>query len=213
MTLEFDNAEKAFTHYYKLINLVGKKYDDTKALFNVGFYILNPMDNIINNKSRKFNKDYAKFEWQWYLSGNKNAIEISKKAKIWLKCMDEYGEVNSNYGYQWNKGKQIDYIIKELSNNKNSRRASISIYDAKDRYNFENDTPCTYAINFYIFNDKLNMSVLMRSNDLWYGFCNDQYCFSKLQELISNKLKIKIGTYFHFTNNLHLYNNFLNKQI
>jgi thymidylate synthase len=213
MTLEFDNAEKAFTHYYKLINLVGKKYDDTKALFNVGFYILNPMDNIINNKLRKFNKDYAEFEWQWYLSGNKNAIEISKKAKIWLKCMDEYGEVNSNYGYQWNKGKQIDYIIKELSNNKNSRRASISIYDAKDRYNFENDTPCTYAINFYIFNDKLNMSVLMRSNDLWYGFCNDQYCFSKLQELISNKLKIKIGTYFHFTNNLHLYNNFLNKQI
>ena len=213
MTLEFDNAEKAFTHYYKLINLVGKKCDDTKALFNVGFYILNPMDNIINNKSRKFNKDYAEFEWQWYLSGNKNAIEISKKAKIWLKCMDEYGEVNSNYGYQWNKGKQIDYIIKELSNNKNSRRASISIYDAKDRYNFENDTPCTYAINFYIFNDKLNMSVLMRSNDLWYGFCNDQYCFSKLQELISNKLKIKIGTYFHFTNNLHIYNNFLNKQI
>ena len=213
MTLEFNNAENAFTHYYKLINLVGKKYDDTKALFNVGFYILNPKDNIINNKSRKFNKDYAEFEWQWYLSGNKNAIEISKKAKIWLKCMDEYGEVNSNYGYQWNKGKQIDYIIKELSNNKNSRRASISIYDAKDRYNFENDTPCTYAINFYIFNDKLNMSVLMRSNDLWYGFCNDQYCFSKLQELISNKLKIKIGTYFHFTNNLHLYNNFLNKQI
>jgi len=213
MTLEFNNAEKAFTHYYKLINLVGKKYDDTKALFNVGFYILNPMDNIINNKLRNFNKDYAEFEWQWYLSGNKNAIEISKKAKIWLKCMDEYGEVNSNYGYQWNKGKQIDYIIKQLSNNKNSRRASISIYDAKDRYNFENDTPCTYAINFYIFNDKLNMSVLMRSNDLWYGFCNDQYCFSKLQELISNKLKIKIGTYFHFTNNLHLYNNFLNKQI
>lgn len=213
MTLEFDNAEKAFTHYYKLLNLVGKNHGDTKALFNVGFYIINPMDNVINNKSRKFNKDYAEFEWQWYLSGNKNAIEISKKAKIWLKCMDEYGEVNSNYGYQWNKGKQIDYIVKELSNNKTSRRASISIYDAKDRDNFENDTPCTYAINFTIFNNELNMSVLMRSNDLWFGFCNDQYCFSKLQELISNKLKIKIGTYYHFTNNLHLYNNFLNKQL
>ena len=213
MTLEFYNAEKAFTHYYKLLNLVGKNHGDTKALFNVGFYIINPMDNVINNKSRKFNKDYAEFEWQWYLSGNKNAIEISKKAKIWLKCMDEYGEVNSNYGYQWNKGNQIDYIVKELSNNKTSRRGSISIYDAKDRDNFENDTPCTYAINFTIFNNELNMSVLMRSNDLWFGFCNDQYCFSKLQELISNKLKIKIGTYYHFTNNLHLYNNFLNKQL
>jgi len=213
MTLEFDNAEKAFTHYYKLINLVGKKYDNTKALFNVGFYILNPKNNIINNKERKFNKDYAEFEWQWYLSGNKNAIEISKKAKIWLKCMDKYGEVNSNYGYQWNKGKQIDYVIKELRNNKNSRRASISIYDAKNRDNFENDTPCTYAINFNIIDNKLNMSVMMRSNDLWFGFCNDQYCFSKLQQLIAKKLNMQIGTYYHFTNNLHLYNNFLNKQL
>jgi len=213
MTLEFNNAEKAFNHYYKLINLVGKKFANTKALFNVGFYILNPLDNIINNKSRKFNKDYAEYEWQWYLSGNKNAIEISKKAKTWLKCMDKYGEVNSNYGYQWNKGKQIDYVIKELNNNKNSRRASISIYDAKNRDNFENDTPCTYAINFNIIENKLNMSVMMRSNDLWYGFCNDQYCFSKLQELIAKKLNIQIGTYYHFTNNLHLYNNFLNKQL
>lgn len=213
MTLEFNNAEKAFTHYYKLINLVGKKFSNTKALFNVGFYILNPLDNNINNKCRNFNKNYAEYEWQWYLSGNNSAKEISKKAKIWLKCMDKNGNVNSNYGYQWNKGNQINYIVNELKNNKNSRRASISIYDAKDRYNFENDTPCTYAINFNIIDNKLNMSVMMRSNDLWFGFCNDQYCFSKLQQLIAKKLNMQIGTYYHFTNNLHLYNNFLNKQL
>jgi thymidylate synthase len=51
------------------------------------------------------------------------------------------------------------------------------------------------------------MTVLMRSNDLWFGFCNDQYCFSKLQELIANKLNINVGWYYHFANNLHLYEN------
>jgi thymidylate synthase len=126
--------------------------------------------------------------------------------------MDGNGYVNSNYGWQWSRGKQLDYIIEELKSNLQSRRASISIYDAKDRYNFENDTPCTYAINFYILNNKLNMSVMMRSNDLWYGFCNDQYCFSKLQEMISNELKLKVGTYYHFVNNIHIYSNFLNKK-
>jgi thymidylate synthase len=45
----------------------------------------------------------------------------------------------------------------------------------------------------------------MRSNDLWFGFCNDQYCFSKLQELIALKLNLEIGWYYHFANNLHLY--------
>ena len=37
------------------------------------------------------------------------------------------------------------------------------------------------------------MCVTMRSNDLWYGFCNDQYCFSKLQKMISNELNIEVA--------------------
>jgi thymidylate synthase len=211
--IEYANAEHAFEDMYRLICNNGEVFVDTKTLFNIGFYINNPIDNEVNTLARKWNKEYAEFEWQWYLSGDKSAVEIAKKAKIWSKCMDKNGDVNSNYGYQWNRGDQLNYVINELKLNPGSRRASISIYDAKDRYNFENDTPCTYAINFTILNNKLNMSVLMRSNDLWYGFCNDQYCFSKLQELIARKLNIKIGTYFHFANNLHLYNNFLNKKI
>lgn len=209
--MRFNNATEAFEKLYNEVNDSGKITKYTKSIFNVGFYIDNPLDRIITTDYRNFNSHYAEFEWQWYLSGNPNATEIAKKAKIWYKCMDKNGNVNSNYGYQWNKGKQLDYVIDELTKNKDSRRASISIYDAKDRYNFENDTPCTYAINFRILDDKLNISVMMRSNDLWYGFANDQYCFSKLQELVADRLNIKVGSYFHFVNDLHLYNNFLNK--
>jgi thymidylate synthase len=209
--MKFKNSQEAFEKLYNNISKNGINYSETKCLHNIGFEILNPLDNIISTDYRNWKPNYAEIEWQWYLSENPNATEIAKFAKIWNKCMDINGNVNSNYGWQWGKGKQLDYVINELKLNPESRRASISIYDAKDRYNFENDTPCTYAINFYILNNKLNMSVMMRSNDLWYGFCNDQYCFSKLQEMISNKLKIKIGTYYHFVNNIHIYNNFLNK--
>ena len=51
------------------------------------------------------------------------------------------------------------------------------------------------------------MCVVMRSNDLWYGFCNDQYQFSSLQKMIADTLSIDVGTYYHFAHNLHLYNN------
>lgn len=209
--MKFKNSQEAFEKLYNNISKNGIDYSGTKCLHNIGFEIQNPLENLIKTNYRNWKPDYAELEWNWYLSENKNAIEIAKVAKIWNKCMDINGDVNSNYGWQWSRGKQLDYVINELKQNKESRRASISIYDAKDRYNFKNDTPCTYAINFYILNNKLNMSVMMRSNDLWYGFCNDQYCFSKLQEMISNELKIKIGTYYHFVNNIHIYNNFLNK--
>lgn len=208
----FINAEEAFDYYYDYISKNGINFSNTKTIHNVGFYILTPWNRDINLNYRKLNNEYAELEWQWYLSGDKNAKNIAKYAKIWNNCMDKNGDVNSNYGYQWKRGDQLSYVIQELKSNKESRRASISIYDAKDRTNFENDTPCTYAINFYITENKLNMTVTMRSNDLWYGFCNDQYCFSKLQEMIANELSIKIGTYYHFANNLHIYNNFLNKK-
>ena len=57
-----------------------------------------------------------------------------------------------------------------------------------------------------ILNDSLNMSVVMRSNDLWFGFCNDQYCFSMLQKMIAETLRIDVGTYYHFAQNFHIYN-------
>ena len=118
---------------------------------------------------------------------------------------DMYGNVNSNYGYQWDREHQLDKIVAQLKNNPETRQAAVSIYDGKEIKNYKNDTPCTYAVQFTVVDNKLNMCVTMRSNDLWFGFCNDQFCFSKLQELVSERTGYKIGTYYHFAHNLHLY--------
>lgn len=207
--MEFNNAQQAFEFFYEKINKDGILLDNTKYLQNIGFYLKNPLDNNINTLFRKWKKSYAEIEWEWYLSKNRNVSEIKKYAKIWDKMHNGDNIVNSNYGYQWSRNNQIDFIINELSKNPNSRRAVISIYDGKEHQIHSFDTPCTLNIIFNITNGLLNMSVLMRSNDLWFGFCNDQYCFSKLHELISNKLNLKIGWYYHFSNNLHLYDKHL----
>jgi thymidylate synthase len=61
-------------------------------------------------------------------------------------------------------------------------------------------------VQFSVIAEKLCMSVYMRSNDLWYGFCNDQYQFSNLQQMIAEALDREIGWYYHHAHNLHLYN-------
>ena len=118
---------------------------------------------------------------------------------------DPQGNVNSNYGYQWQRNDQIGYVIDKLKRDMFTRHACISIYDGKEHDKFATDTPCTYAIQFTNVNNYLNMCVTMRSNDLWYGFCNDQYQFSKLQELICKETGLDMGTYYHFAHNLHIY--------
>jgi thymidylate synthase len=206
---KFKNANEAFNFYYGVIPYEGERFDNTFAMFNQGFTIENPLDRMITNEARNFNVEYAEAEWQWYLSGEPTIDTLGsiygKIPKIWQKMADEHGKVNSNYGAQWERGWQLDKVVAMLKNNPNTRQAAISIYDGKEISSYKYDTPCTYAIQFTVLNDKLNMCVTMRSNDLWFGFCIDQYCFSKLQELVSKRTGYEIGTYYHFAHNLHLY--------
>ena len=210
-TNKFNTADEAFAYFYPLLCKQGYDFGNTRCLFNVGFEITNPLQNEIHTKYRAWNIKYAEREWAWYLSGDPNAEEIAKRAPIWYKMMDSDGNVRSNYGWQWERNHQLDKVVAKLRDNADTRQASISIYDGKEIDTYRNDTPCTYAIHFYIHDNVLNMSVMMRSNDIWYGFCNDQYCFSMLQKTVAERLSIDVGIYYHFVNNLHVYEDFVGK--
>ena len=211
---KFRTANDAYEYLHDRIIQDGVDFAGTKALFNVGVYITDSQDNKIINRERNWKEDYAEAEWQWYLTGLPNIKMLGeiygKIPAIWKRMANNEGYVNSNYGYQWQRGynhiSQLDYIINLLKENPETRQACISIYDGKEHPDYKTDTPCTYAIQFTILHGRLDMCVTMRSNDLWYGFCNDQYCFSKLQKMVSDELNIDPGVYYHFAHNMHLYN-------
>ena len=210
MRNNFDTANEAYEYFHDRIIQHGTPFGDTKALFNVGFYINNPSKKQIINDERKWNLHYADSEWKWYLSGDPHTYKLGeiygKVPSIWRRMENKEGKVNSNYGYQWLRNNQLANVIAKLKLDPSTRQAALSIYDAKEIHKYQYDTPCTYAVQFTIINGELCMSVYMRSNDLWYGFCNDQYQFASLQELVAKKLDIPIGWYYHHAHNLHLYN-------
>ena len=213
MKTKFKNAREAFIYFYNEINSNGVAFGDTKALFNVGFTLENPSQKNINvlNPDRKFNLEYAEAEWQWYLSGDPSIDKLGEIngsiPPIWEKMADSDRQVRSNYGWQWEREHQLDKVIQMLKVYPDTRQAVLSIYDGKEISTYSKDTPCTYAVQFTVLDSKLHMAVLMRSNDLWFGFCNDQYCFASLQELVAERLSMELGAYYHFAHNLHLYNN------
>ena len=215
MQNSYKNANEAYEDLLEYVPMNGIDFDNTKALFNCGFYIQNPLDNHITNKERNWKLEYAEAEWQWYLSGDPSIDKLGdiygKIPPIWERMADSNRNVNSNYGYQWNRNDQIHYVVGKLREQPDTRHAAISIYDCKEYTKYRNDTPCTYAVQFTIINNKLCMSVYMRSNDVWYGFCNDQYCFSMLQKMIAERLSMDVGWYYHHAHNMHIYNDKLNK--
>ena len=206
----FRNANEAYEYLHDRIIQDGVDFANTKALFNVGFYITDSQDNKIINKERNWKQEYAEAEWKWYLSENRSINKLGeiygKIPEIWKRMADSENNVNSNYGWQWGRNDQIDYVVDLLKNQPDTRQAVITILDMKEHNTFKFDTPCTYAIQFTIVHGRLDMCVTMRSNDLWYGFCNDQYQFSKIQDMISLELGVEPGVYYHFAHNMHLYN-------
>lgn len=204
--MKFKTATEAFEIIYKEIMQDGEDFAGTKALFNQSFMILDPSDKIITTPERKFNKDYAEYEWNWYLTGNRDASQIAEKAKMWKNMMvPGTTEVNSNYGHFWNKNDQLKRAIEDLKTNPQTRRAIVVHYDINEMDRYQYDTPCNDVLNFYIKEGKLNMTVFARSIDLVYGFCNDHYTFAKLMELVAEQTNTEVGKMNWFVTNLHIY--------
>ena len=202
----YKNATDAFELLFSDINTNGESFAGTKAKFNVSFTLMDPSDKVITTVERKFNTDYANFEFDWYCAGNRDAKEIGERAKIWKQMMVEgTTEVNSNYGYFWNKNDQLQRVITELKNNPQSRRAIVVHYDINELDRYKYDTPCNDVLNFYIKDDKLHLTVFARSIDLVFGFCNDQFTFAKLMEMVAFQLDLPLGTMHWMVTNLHIY--------
>ena len=132
MKSKFKNANEAYEGILDEILQNGIDFGDTKAIFNCGFYIDNPSDKLITNAERNWSQKYAAAEWAWYLSGDPRISELGelygKVPPIWERMADSNGEVNSNYGYQWQRHDQLDYVVAKLRDNPDTRHAAISIY-------------------------------------------------------------------------------------
>ena len=202
----YKNATDAFELLFSDINTNGESFAGTKAKFNVSFTLQDVSNKTVTTPQRKFNEDYAEYEWNWYLKGDRDASEIAERAKIWKQMMVEgTTEVNSNYGYFWNKNYQLSRVVQELRVNKETRRAIVVHYDINELDRYKHDTPCNDVLNFYIKDDKLHLTVFARSIDLVFGFCNDQYTFAKLMEMVAFQLDIPVGEMHWMVTNLHIY--------
>lgn len=64
---------------------------------------------------------------------------------------------------------------------------------------------CTIALQFLIRNNELQMTVYMRSNDVYFGLPYDYIYFVSIGQYIANKLNINFGLYTHHATSLHMY--------
>ena len=115
-------------------------------------------------------------------------------------------KINAGWDYTYHDRfiKHMPFVLGELRRNRESRRAIISIRDNEiDSRN--KDAACMQSIQFFIRNNKLDLMVLFRSNDLPEAFFFNAFGLIMLQEKIAGELGTETGTYTHRSNSMHCY--------
>lgn len=160
-------------------------------------------------------QEYLEKELEFYASGSLQLSDAVAMSKFWSKCSDDGKTINSNYGFllfhdENKRGfTQFEHAINCLRNNPDSKKAVMTLYSKEHAY-ISNDNPCTLIINLYIQGDTLNMQVIMRSNDLWYGMPYDLPFFRVVHYTALAVLKrtypnLELGYHIHQALNLHFY--------
>lgn len=101
---------------------------------------------------------------------------------------------------------QYAAAVDKLKNDRDTRQAVVTIWNPEyDNLPNKRDYPCTTLHQFRIRDNKLNMSVYMRSNDVWFGSAYDFFQFTRVQLAMCTVLGVEPGLYSHHVGSLHIY--------
>lgn len=172
--------------------------------------LTNPLQRVMFDPIRKANPFFHVMEFIWMMAGDNSTDWISQFNKRFRQYAEPNGLHPGAYGYRWREHFGHDQLLRavdELRRDPESRRVVLGMWDpATDQGRIVKDVPCNTHIYLRIVNDKLDMTVCNRSNDLFWGMLGSNIVhMTLLQELIANELNRLVGNYRVITNNLHVY--------
>ena len=195
---------------------------------NYVFVVSSPFRCLSTLKPLHTRLEYAEAELSWYAKGSnkpkdlRHPITGKSFENIWSQYSDDNVTVNSAYGqyifaqyFEACNGKMVldpipmtqrEWIRQELRRDPDSRRAVININQVKHKSLLTTkDFPCCVVMQFTIRNNRLNLAVVFRSQDIDTGLRNDVYTMCGLQRMMAAELKLECGWFSNVALNLHLY--------
>jgi len=209
------NVTDGYYEGLKLLNRVGQHENSRNgevlaAPGPVLTEFVNPEYRVLNSALRDANPFFHVMEAIWMLAGRNDSAFVSRFVQRMNTFVDgDSGVLNGAYGHRWRKFFNFDQILEAstmLREYPESRRVVISMWSADDLNFRSKDIPCNTHIYFRVVNNMLDMTVCNRSNDIYWGlFGANAVHLSILHEVMAESTGYRMGIWFQFSNNFHLY--------
>lgn len=153
----------------------------------------------------------------------------SRKQRKYYKLMAVYNKTISKKELSQNKKIEWQLIDTYCDDNRNSNTMFVPIIEIKqigkkNIYDFTVDDEnhaiitngfvahnCLQSIHFSIREDKLHMTVMMRSNDAVQATYMNSVGFISLQKKVAGELGVSVGSYTHIAYSFHAYESCFNR--
>lgn len=101
---------------------------------------------------------------------------------------------------------QVDWLLYTLKNplKRNSRRIKTTLWCFEDLDDMALE-PCVYDTHWQMWNDKLNLTVNIRSNDIGLGNAYNIYQYAILHRMIAQVTGLEVGEICFNIDNAHIY--------
>lgn len=203
----------------------GSRNGRTKELAHVGITLREPWRREILLPERKSLLAAQIAETAWVLAG-RNDLEFLNH---YLPRAAEYSDDGTTWrgGYgprirRWYSAAglndlyrpidQLQHVVDQLRENPLERRAVIGIYDPSIDTQPGKDIPCNDFLMFTNRLGKLDMQVVIRSNDLMWGWSGiNAFEWSVLQEIVAGMIGVQVGALHFSIASLHLYQPYWDK--
>ncbi len=184
----------------------------TKAIPGVT-YELNPAAGFPLLTVRKMFPKFFCAETVWFVAGHKHAGFLQQFTKGWDAFLEADGTVETAYGYRWRhhfgRDQLID-LVEHLREEPTSRQGVVMMWDPRDdglRAPKKKNVPCPFTWTANIIGNKLNLHLIVRSNDMVLGNPNDVADFALLQAMIAQELGVAVGKLTVSISHAHIYEN------
>lgn len=184
----------------------------TKAIPGVT-YELNPAAGFPLLTVRKMFPKFFCAETVWFVAGHKHAGFLRQFTKGWDAFLEDDGTVETAYGYRWRHhfGRdQLLDLVEHLREEPTSRQGVVMMWDPRDdglRAQKKKNVPCPFTWTANIIGNKLNLHLIVRSNDMVLGNPNDVADFALLQAMIAQELGVAVGKLTVSISHAHIYEN------
>jgi thymidylate synthase len=159
-------------------------------------------NNVFVHSARGLSYRFMVAEWLWIAYGRDDVATIEKYNPYIAQFSDDGITFNGAYGRpvkaQWN------IVLENLAGDPYTRQAVIDIFGGL-RSRTSKDVPCTLSIQFFERFEKLEMTVTMRSSDVWLGLPYDVFTFTMLANKMAEQLGIELGGLTLHLGSSHLY--------